>query len=506
MLSTGCSRVRLSGSVPMLWLPTSLFTWLVWMGVCTYTLSVAVPTDGISVVSVCVLLSATCLFCLGSSAMLPGGYSSVYFVFLATLILFNASQAFLLPWIPSDADLLDPQYKYLMTRLFQQEVLVQTFSVVGAFISAFHSGALATAFAQRKLPTIQQVRRTPDADRRMRALSVWVLAIFALSAPLGASQIYSSLSIVMEKGYFGLYDPKQQVYQSAFGVLATFALPAAIYLAYLRTGFLRYAGLSYVLLHGGAMLVMGFRAWGMLTLIALAWTVHKTVFPISRRAVFGGVLLLVLLLPLIGATRNTALTELDMKKVSEAYEEVGSPVFSLLSETGGSAGTVAWTISLVPAEREFGLGTSYLTSLTAVVPNLAGGTHVSTEQSLSSWLVWRISPENAALGGGIGFSAIAELYYNFGFIFGTLAALAAGALLGGASAYFERHRQDPIVCAAAAVLLSFLPMYARSDSSMLFRPLVWFVLAPLYASWVLGFRSTERRSDDTALSQQRLQW
>jgi oligosaccharide repeat unit polymerase len=412
----------------------------------------------------------------------------VYFVFLATLILFNASQAFLLPWVPADADLLDPQYKYLMTRLFQQDLLVQTFSVVGAFISAFHSGALATAFAQRKRPADQQVRRIPDADRRMKALSVWVLAMFALSAPLGASQIYSSMSIVMEKGYFGLYDPTQQVYQSAFGVLATFALPAAIYLAFLRTGFLRYAGLSYVLLHGGAMLVMGFRAWGMLTLIALAWTVHKTVFPISQRTVFGGVLLLVLLLPLIGATRNTALTEIDMKKVSEAYEEVGSPVFSLLSETGGSAGTVAWTITLVPAERDYGFGLSYLNSATAVVPNLWGGTHASTEGSLSRWLVWRVSPENAALGGGVGFSAIAELYYNFGFPLGALAALLAGGVVGWASRFFELNRNDPIVCAAAAVILTFLPMYARSDSSILFRPLVWFVIAPLYATRLLGFR------------------
>lgn len=471
------------------WAASSLLVWLCWMGMSSYTLSVAIPSEGVEMDAVCVALSLSCLFCLACASNLPGGFGGIYFIFLSMLVLFNASQAFLLPWVPSDANFSDPQYKYLLTRQFSEDALIQTFSVVGTFLSALHAGVMTFSAATSKRKIEPTDGKPANVGQKLKGASVGILLLFLITAPIGALQIYNSLSVVMEKGYFGLYDPSQQVYQSALAILATFALPASIYLSHVRGGISRLVGLGYVLLHGTSLLVMGFRAWGMLTLISLAWTVNRTIMPIGRRAVVVAVAVLVLLLPLIGATRNTALTELDLKKLSEAYEEVGSPVFSLLSETGGSAGTVAWTIALVPSERDFGWGQSYITSVTAVVPNLVGGTHVSTQRSLSSWLVWRVSPENAALGGGIGFSAFAELYFNFGFLFGSLAALSIGGLIGWVNTYFERYRDDAIVCAAGAVLLTFLPMYARSDSSMLFRPLVWFVLAPLWASQSLGLRS-----------------
>ena len=468
--------------------------WMLWMIAATYSLSVAIPSQVISLDFVCVLLSVSCLFFLFSASGARGGISSVYFVTLSTLVLFNAAQAFLLPWIPADASLADPQYKYILTRQFSDDVLIRTFSLIGTFLAAFHVGALAVGANEAVSSSVHQPLSRFGPVEVQPELRTAIVTLFALTAPLGLNQMYASLSVVMEKGYFGLYDPSQQVYQSAFAVLATFALPASIYLVHVCGGTMRLIGLAYVMVHGLSMLTMGFRAWGMLSLIALAYIIHRTVRPIGRAAVFTTMGLLLMLLPLIGATRNTALTDLDLRKIGEAYETIGSPVFSLLSETGGSAATVAWTMELVPAEREFGWGSSYATSATSVVPNLVGGTHVSTEKSLSSWLVWRVSPENAAIGGGIGFSALAELYLNFGFLVGSVVALGLGALMGWANLQFERYRYDPVVSAAGAVLLTFLPMYARSDSSMLFRPLLWFVLLPLFMTRTLGLRRAPPRS------------
>lgn len=467
----------------------SILLWLAWMCIAMFTTAVDAPTQAVSLNQICYLLMGTCLFSIWTVRRLPGGYASIYFVMFMSLVAFNAAQAFILPFTdptaPHSADT-----KFLLTRLFSDDVIVATFSLVGCYL-----GALQVAAVVQSIVAGRPKRAPAQLPSRIKADQVvagGVLAVFAASAPLGLSQLWSSLNVVLSKGYFGLYDPDSLQYQSFAGVLVSFAVPTAFYVLAMYRSWVRWVAFTYISLYGVSMLVMGFRAWGMFTLIALAWTYHRSVSKISQKSVLVATALVISLLPIIGATRTSALSDLSFQQITEAYQEIGSPLVALFSETGGSAGTVAWTYTLVPNERPFGYGSSILNSASAVVPNVTGGAHLAAETSLSTWLAWRVSPEIAAIGGGIGYSAFAEIYFNFGLLLGSAVTFALGWALASVSGKMERHFVPSIMIGMGGVLLSFLPMFARGDSSMLFRPLAWFVLVPLLLRALMPVSRMER--------------
>lgn len=455
----------------------SILLWFVWICIAMFTTAVDTPTQAVSLGQICYLLMGTCIFCVWTARKLPGGYSSVYFIMLMSLVAFNAAQAFIIPFSDTDATTNSVDTKFLLTRQFSDDVIVATFSIVGCYLASIQAAAL-VQFLVRSAPLQTRVG-PPIAVKSDEAIAGVALALFTVSAPVGLSQLWTSLNVVLSKGYFGLYDPEALQYQSLAGVLVSFAIPAAFYVLAMYRSWFRWLAFAYISMYGVAMLAMGFRAWGMFTLIALAWTYHRAISSLSQRAVLVAATFVIGLLPIIGATRTTAFSDLSFQQVTEAYQEIGSPLIALFSETGGSAGTVAWTFTLVPSERPFGYGSSILNSASAVVPNLTGGTHLAAESSLSSWLAWRTNPQAAAVGGGIGFSAFAEVYFNFGLLFGVLVTFAMGWLLASISSKLERDSVPVVMIGVGGVLLSFLPMFARADSSMLFRPLVWFILIPL---------------------------
>ena len=213
-----------------------------------------------------------------------------------------------------------------------------------------------------------------------------------------------------------------------------------------------------------------------------AWLFHHSVRRIPRVvfAVLGAVLIIAL--PVIGVVRNTiGESRTSAETLGAEVRSLDNPVVALLSETGGSMATIAYTTQLVPAERQFDLGTSYAYGALAIMPNLFWDIHPSgVHGTLSRWLVSTVALRTANIHGGLGFSCLAEAYLNFswpGIVF-------VPALLGFGLVRLTNWAEssgDPLSLALLATCLVPLLIYARGEAIDTFRDVAWYALLPYCA-------------------------
>jgi oligosaccharide repeat unit polymerase len=195
--------------------------------------------------------------------------------------------------------------------------------------------------------------------------------------------------------------------------------------------------------------------------------------------------------PLVGAMRNSSGdNRVSSESIVNAWWAMDNPVIVSFSEVGSSMGAVSHTLDLVPTVRPFDAGASYLYALLMIMPNLAWDVHpTSAHGTLSLWLVKTVAPATAAIGGGLGYSFIAEAYANFGWI-GVPAVMLILGWGAGKLSSIVRMRRDPAVLALAAALLSFVLIYARSETSDLVRNASWYGFVPyLLTKLISGVRS-----------------
>src|SRR5690606_29119463 len=96
------------------------------------------------------------------------------------------------------------------------------------------------------------------------------------------------------------------------------------------------------------------------------------------------------------------------------------------------------------------------------------------------WLTATVAPQIAELGGGLGYSFIAESYLNFGTI-GFLLCGILGAALVAMTQWVTRVEPETLDLAkvgVVAVLLSCGLQYARGDVFIFFRTFVWYGVMP----------------------------
>ena len=123
------------------------------------------------------------------------------------------------------------------------------------------------------------------------------------------------------------------------------------------------------------------------------------------------VLFLMLIIPVIGATRNTG--ELSVNTVLSSLvgeDSFISTIFETISNLGYSVFPTIKTMQIVPNTEGYHWGQSYLYALLSVFPNVFGGTHISVKYAaLAQWLM-----KTLGMTYGPGYSMPAEAYYNFG--------------------------------------------------------------------------------------------
>lgn len=248
-------------------------------------------------------------------------------------------------------------------------------------------------------------------------------------------------------------------------------------------------------LYAATYLFLGSRGAAAMSCVAVAWIFESSIRRIPRSLILVFAVVALIVFPLVRQTRNiSGRDRLSWESQVQILSNLQNPLSSSIAEMGYTLVTVTHTVALVPDTRPFDLGRSYLYAAAAVLPNLGWDVHPSVAHGLlCDWLIGIVDPVIAHSGGGLGFSFIAESYLNFGWFGGPLW---LGVLGFWVSSFFLwAEGLDPAKRALAASFLSFFFVFARGESAIVARGLIWYAVLPylLATALTIGSRSVRVR-------------
>jgi hypothetical protein len=205
------------------------------------------------------------------------------------------------------------------------------------------------------------------------------MLLFAVSFPAWLIVMYSRIGRVMQYGYFvANFGAEPAIGLSHLPELLAEALPPAmiflIAASKARRAMRRFA-LAGMAIFGAATLFTGSKGPAVMAFLAFGWVWHRSIRRLRPALLLAGAIALaVIVIPLTTAVRETAGRDrASVGAVADAYRGIDNPVVAFLSETGWTGTTIAHTVEMIPAVRDFDYGLSYLYAGLAVLPNLGGG-------------------------------------------------------------------------------------------------------------------------------------
>jgi oligosaccharide repeat unit polymerase len=427
----------------------------------------------------CLVLTLAFLWILTSWYLLRRNLFEPYSLFMISAGLFNGGQAVL--------ELLGLNHNGMLDGRFAPEVLVESLFLVTLSALALHTGAI---LAIPELAVRTSPRGSPVFRERATRLAGWVL----LAVSIVPTYLYlkDSVDVVLDFGYMALYRRDQSY--ALIWALSGFFVPGIIFLL---AGARDSRGIQWFCMSIAAAfmainLFLGARGAAVMSGAAVAWTYERVAHKIPRKLLVVLVVLALIIFSLIRETRNTeARWRLSLDQQIETLTNLQDPISKSIAEMGYSLVTVAHTLTLVPAIRDYDLGVSYFYGATTIIPNLGWEVHPGIAHGLlCDWLTRTVEPLVAASGGGLGFSFIAEAYLNFGWIGGPIFLAIVGYLLS--RLFLQADSQDPARLALVASFLSFFLVFARGESAIVVRGLVWYAVLPYLAAAALSRRERWR--------------
>lgn len=432
----------------------------------------------IPIYPICVFIMMLSIWSLWSWRYLTEKLFDPYILFLVSAILFNGGQALLEVFSLNEHGL-------LMGR-FPPEILVQTLFLVALGLASFHFGALLSLNSIKIKTLHHEVKNKPDKGSTRHI--GWLLLFISILPTILFFK--DRMLIVISSGYFSLYQQEITVGINGFlEILSIFLIPASLFLlagSNDRNEII--PSVIVIICYGVIQLFLGKRGEAIMPLIAYAWLFHYTVRPLSRwiLGVCGGIAFFIIL-PLIKLTRNLSGVErINLDFLLNTFAGIQNPLVLTISEMGDSMRAVAHTVNLMPDIRNFDMGLGYLFAPFTIFPNFFWKIHPTVAHGLpSEWLVWAVNPYIASKGGGIGYSFIAEAYFNFGWFGVPITLIIIGFLYAKLTRWlFEIENVAKM--ATMATFLSFVLFYPRQTIAMQFRYLVWYSLIPYFAVLVVS--------------------
>lgn len=448
----------------------------------------------------CCLLCGLTVWSFWSWYILTKSLFNPYLLFFLSAFLFNGGQALLEVFHLNENGILGDWGSSvgLLSDLSSAGILNALFLVILGLVS-LHLGALLS------LETVKENNSLCSFDKQAfisRSKNSYVIGrrLLWISLLPAIVTLQKTISIVISSGYTSLYASENffsaTSVNAAPDILAAFLVPASLFLVAgskeKPKG--RLISATIILLYAITRFFLGQRNQAAMALIAFAWIWHQLIRPLPQTLLLGtGSLMVFVVFPLIGAAREAVGNErLSINSLLETFSSINNPGIAAISEMGGSVLTVFYTLQLVPNDRDFQMGADYLYALFTLVPNVFGKLHPSVARGLpSNWLTEQVSPYFAASGGSYGFSFIAEAYLNFGWVGAPIALALIGFMFAKFTLWAIRSN-DPAKMASVASFLSFFLFYARAESSIIVRSLVWYSLLPYLGVCLLNRSSSKK--------------
>ena len=214
---------------------------------------------------------------------------------------------------------------------------------------------------------------------------------------------------------------------------------------------------------------LGFRGFALIPLVVTLAVLNKRGYRLPGIVYVAGLLVLLIAIPVARSMRNDRLAE---RHIADAVSEVRA--LSAVEEMGGSLQPLVHTIRLMENEN-LRWGKTYWQAFQRILPNLAfdweSSTYVPVEEMTPThWVTRLAAPWKYRHFGGLGFSAVAEPYMNFG----TAGVVAYFLLLSVALVWADRFDSGaPTRLALWATVLGPLLMTTRGSFDSFFRPVIW---------------------------------
>lgn len=231
---------------------------------------------------------------------------------------------------------------------------------------------------------------------------------------------------------------------------------------------------------------VGDRSTGILPLIALAWLVNLTYRKIQWKYLYTGIAVLALVVnPIVTLTRNASgLASMTPEKVQSIYLGEDNPALTFLNEAGCSVIPLADTLELVPGQRPYGLGLGYVQNMVISPFSFLYGSGIQIGYGSNAyWLIKERYPSRLAKSAFLGFSSVAEAYIEYGYL-APLVGLVIGYVLTR-SAYLALRSRDATLLGAQGIFLLSLIHFARGDSGELGRPLLRYIMLPIFVMYAI---------------------
>jgi hypothetical protein len=213
------------------------------------------------------------------------------------------------------------------------------------------------------------------------------------------------------------------------------------------------------------------------------WAVKDRATARSIGMVLG--VLAIALVPVIRVTRDV-----ENASVLKSVREMDP--MEVLLEAGGSLYPVVITAEQVESGRErLWMGHSYRQGAEHVLLNLSSRRSRYDTQDLypNAWATREVDPSLFEQGGGIGYSAVAEPYLNFGPPGVVVFFLLLGVFIGACERWMKR---DPFRAGIGAATFGFVLWAVRDDSVAVPRALA-LACAAVFGAWILKRLRRDRR-------------
>jgi oligosaccharide repeat unit polymerase len=433
-------------------------------------------SDGSLLYAASVILLLQLGWSLLSWRLVTGSVFDPYGIFVVAAMVFNAGAAYLYLIHRDTSGLM------ILDLSFPADVTVRTLLFIFLCMGAFHGGALLLAWTRGAplFPGPRAVARQSPSAAEIRFVG-W--AFILVAAVPTVVQLKNAIGVVLTSGYFGLYQVDHATgLQAGTQFFSSFIVPGALVLLAgsreSRRG--RLIAGAVIGLYVGIQLFLGARYPAAGALIAYVWLWHRAIRPLPRFLILGtAVVLFGVVFPLIGMTRDKANADAPYPDETQIATSGGglSPI-GVLNETESTTSTIADTMLLVPAQRDYDRGAQYLYAASSLMPNLFWDLHPAVKHGYAGdWVTWIVDPAFAASGGSLGYSFIAEAYLNWGWVGGPLFLGLVGFLLAKLF-YWGCATGDPAKLMVAACFLNFVIFWARGEALNVVRPLVWYALVP----------------------------
>jgi hypothetical protein len=227
---------------------------------------------------------------------------------------------------------------------------------------------------------------------------------------------------------------------------------------------------------------LGFRGYALIPGLVVLAVLRERGCGLPRPAALALAALVLVSIPAARAVRDQGVRQRSLGAATARLQPLDGVV-----EMGGSLRPLVHTLVYTESEpRRWGL--TYWRSLATIWPNLSRrwtpGRYLRLDElPPNHWLTSQAEPAMYRNYGGLGFSAVAEPYMNFG-VAGVVVYFAAlGAVLGRAAGFAAGR---PLPLALWAMVLGPLLWTTRNSFEIFFRPAAWGLATALAVHWLAG--------------------